>query len=378
MQKICHLTTVHPRNDIRVFYKECVSLAYFGHDINLVVADGKGNDLIAGVKVHDIGKLQGRLKRILLSSFWCYKKAVELNARLYHFHDPELLFVGLVLKLKGFNVVFDSHELTGRQIKRKFYIPKLLRNITSSIFEYIELGVSKRLDAIVVPQEAEMVSYFGQSNTKVEVLSNYVSLSEYKNFESKKGLSNKRNIKLLYSGTISNDRGLSNMLDLVEFLDERFQLILVGGFASKMEQEKAKKHLGWEKVDYRGLLERSELSSVYQEADLGLILFNPVGQYKVSTSPLKLFEYLLYGMPVITPNYGAWPNFQNKHKVTFGQDVSNTNALAEIIYTLTNNDDLYSSISHKGRDVVQRFYNWENESLKLNRLYEQILGEDHE
>jgi len=378
MNKICHLTTVHPRNDIRVFYKECMSLANFGYDINLVVADGKGDEFIGGVKVYDIGKQQGRLKRFFLSSLGCYKKALELNASIYHFHDPELLFVGLALKLKGFNVVFDSHELTGRQIKRKYYIPKLLRNITSSVFESIELGISKRLDAIVVPQEAEMVSYFEQSNTKVQVLSNYVSLSEYKNFESKRGLSNRRSIKLLYSGTISNDRGLSNMLDIIEYLDERFQLILVGSFASKIEQEQAKKHLGWQKVDYRGLLERCELSGVYQEADLGLILFNPVGQYKVSTSPLKLFEYLLYGMPVITPNYGSWPDFQIKHKVTFGEDVSNFTALGELIYNLVESDEKYCSISQDGRDVVQRLYNWGNESLKLNRLYEQILGEHNE
>jgi glycosyltransferase involved in cell wall biosynthesis len=378
MKKVCHLTTVHPRNDIRIFYKECMSLAYFGHDINLVVADGKGDELISGVKIHDIGNQQGRLKRFLLSSLGCYKKALELDANIYHFHDPELLFVGLALKRKGFKVVFDSHELTGRQIKRKFYIPKLLRNITSSVFEYIELGISKRLDAVVVPQEAEMVSYFGQSNTKVQVLSNYVSLSEYKNFDSKVGLSNRLSIKLLYSGSISNDRGLGNMLDLIEYLDERFQLILVGRFASKIEQEKAKEHSGWVKVDYRGLLERKELSSVYQEADLGLILFNPVGQYKVSTSPLKLFEYLLYGMPVITPNYGSWPDFQKKHNVTFGQDVSNINALGEIIYNLINNDNIYSSASQNGRDVVQKLYNWENESLKLNHLYEQILGENNE
>jgi glycosyltransferase involved in cell wall biosynthesis len=355
-----------------------MSLAYFGHDVNLVVADGKGDEFINGVQLHDIGKEQGRFKRFFLSSLACYKKALKLNASIYHFHDPELLFVGLALKLKGFTVVFDSHELTGRQIKRKFYIPKLLRNITSSVFECIELGISKRLDAVVVPQEAEMVSYFGQGNSKVEVLSNYVSLSEYENFETKKGLSNKGSIKLLYSGTISNDRGLGNMLDLIEFLDERFQLILAGGFASIVEQEKAKDHLGWKKVDYRGLLDRNELSSVYKEADLGLILFNPVGQYKVSTSPLKLFEYLLYGMPVITPNYGSWPAFQKEHKVTFGQNVSDINALSEIIYNLVENDDIYRSTSKNGRDVVQRLYNWENESLKLNRLYEQILGGSNE
>ena len=49
-----------------------------------------------------------------------YKKALEIDADIYHFHDPELLPYGLKLKKKGKSVIFDSHENYSEQIKEKY------------------------------------------------------------------------------------------------------------------------------------------------------------------------------------------------------------------------------------------------------------------
>jgi len=42
--KIAQLTSVHSRHDIRIFVKQCSSLAKAGFSVNFIVADGKGND----------------------------------------------------------------------------------------------------------------------------------------------------------------------------------------------------------------------------------------------------------------------------------------------------------------------------------------------
>ena len=52
---ICHLTTAHPRNDVRIFEKECISLSQnTEYQVVLIVADGKGNELNKNVKIIDI------------------------------------------------------------------------------------------------------------------------------------------------------------------------------------------------------------------------------------------------------------------------------------------------------------------------------------
>ena len=50
---ICHITTVHPRCDVRILYKECKSLTE-KYDVNLIVADGLGDEVKDGIKIYDI------------------------------------------------------------------------------------------------------------------------------------------------------------------------------------------------------------------------------------------------------------------------------------------------------------------------------------
>ena len=54
--KICHLTSVHERYDIRIFLKQCRSLARAGHEVTLVVADGRGPETREGVRIVDAGR----------------------------------------------------------------------------------------------------------------------------------------------------------------------------------------------------------------------------------------------------------------------------------------------------------------------------------
>ena len=65
MKKVVHLTSVHSRKDIRILLKESSSLARFGFDVYLVVADGCGDEIINDVKIVDVGSPINRLNRIL-------------------------------------------------------------------------------------------------------------------------------------------------------------------------------------------------------------------------------------------------------------------------------------------------------------------------
>jgi hypothetical protein len=63
--RIAHLTSVHPRYDTRIFLKECTSLANAGFEVNLIVADGQGDEKKNGVNIIDTGeKSPNRIKRM--------------------------------------------------------------------------------------------------------------------------------------------------------------------------------------------------------------------------------------------------------------------------------------------------------------------------
>lgn len=65
MIKICHLTSVHSRTDTRVFIKECSSLAKFGYEVTLLVADGKENEVKNGVAIISVNRIPNTFLRMI-------------------------------------------------------------------------------------------------------------------------------------------------------------------------------------------------------------------------------------------------------------------------------------------------------------------------
>ena len=97
--RICHVTSVHQRYDTRIFHKECTSLANAGYDVILLVADGKKDEVRNGVKIVSIDYVPtSRYRRILLSGHVMFRAAQQIDAEIYHLHDPELLPFGKKLK----------------------------------------------------------------------------------------------------------------------------------------------------------------------------------------------------------------------------------------------------------------------------------------
>lgn len=367
--KICHFTSVHSWDDTRIFHKQCRTLAEAGYEVHLI-APNANNRVEEGVVVHSLNiKKNHRLVRILLSPFLMYKKVKETFADVYHFHDPELMIVGLILKWSGKKVIYDVHEDVPRQILYKQWLPKRLRHLISFIYERIEHFIAKQLTAVVAatPKIAERFKRIG---CRVVVVKNYPILSHTK--INRVDWGGKENA-VCYIGSITRERGIYEIVQAMEKIDG-VRLLLVGKFAYKEDYERVKNMNGWDKVDYLGYLCQSEIKKVIQRAKCGLVLLHPTATY-VDSLPVKMFEYMNGGIPVIASNFPLWKEIVSKNECGICVDPFDLEKVAEAIQFCMNDERAARLMGENGMKVVQENCNWKKEGEKLVHLYELLDGE---
>jgi glycosyltransferase involved in cell wall biosynthesis len=367
MIKIAHLTSAHPRYDTRIFIKMCSSLAA-QYDVFLVVADGLGDEIKNKVNITDVGeRTGGRLSRMTKTVNKVFKKAIELDADVYHFHDPELMPTGLKLKKMGKKVIFDIHENTDLQILEKKWIPVVFRKVISIIFRTYEDYACKKFDLLIVPQEAMF--------KKFNILKKTIVIGNFPNKINNINLNEKKinKYRLLYSGLVTESRGLLNMLNLINSLvklDKKYTLTIAGSISDELLKQ-VKYHEGWKYTKYLGFLSKEEIYEIYDNNSIGLILFNNVGQYYMAYS-LKLFEYMQNGMVVVMPDFGDWLGFNEENNVGFNFPTNDYSKISNEINKLTIRELMEFAVNNI--KLVNNKFSWESEENKLFKLYEELIN----
>ena len=358
--KIAHLTTVHAQNDNRIFYKECTTLANNKYDVSLIVAGGKSR-VLNGIKIVGYEKdNSGRVKRIVQTSFFhMIKICKEVNADVYHFHDPELIFVGLYLKAKGKKVIYDIHENNPASILSKPYIKsKIMRKVLSKCFYIFEQSAVKFFDAIVTARP-DISERFKHKN--LVTLRNFPilpKLQDIKNIEIEKSKPS-----VIFVGGLHPQRGIDELLDAFEELDS-FELWLLGPITENNLKERIEK--GCKNVRYLGIVEAYEVFSYIDSADIGIITFLNEPNH-IKTLATKPFEYMACGKPMIMSNFKYWKDTFKESSLYV--DPSNPKEIREKIEYLFSNKELQESMGELNRRLAKDEYNWEKESQKLLNLY---------
>ncbi|MEH6745909.1 MAG: glycosyltransferase family 4 protein [Maribacter arcticus] len=364
--RICHITTVHPRYDPRIFVKECRGLAKNGYEVFLVVADGKGDEEKEGVKILDVGKSEGRIHRVLFLPKKALKKALKLNAEIYHFHDPELLKIGKKLVKKRKKVIYDSHEDLPRQVLDKAYIPELIRKPLSSFLERFEDRIVSKLSGVVTVTPT-LVKRFAKNNSNIVEVRNFPLVEE---FDVNNEQIPKENA-VCYVGAISKVRGVLNMVEAMKYSDG-IKLLLGGKFQSTELRKNAKCSEGWDYVSELGFLNREEVKNTLLKSIAGLVVLEPTVSY-LQSIPVKMFEYMIAGIPVIASDFDYWKSLIQEEECALFVDPCNPKDISEAIKLLVNDKDLAKKMGARGKNAVLNKFNWNNEEKKLLDFYLKLL-----
>lgn len=363
--KVCHISTVHQAMDVRIFYKECKSLAANGYDVSLIVTHDK-EEVVEGINIIPLSNNQSRLYRFFVKGWSALFKALKLKADVYHFHDPELIPVGRVLKLFGKKVIYDVHEDVPMQILTKEWINPGLRRFISKAFNWYEKGSSKRFDRVVAARP-DIAKNFTSKGTVV--VRNMPVLNIIENVSPAEIEVNKPVV--IYAGGITEIRGIKELVDAVGMLDGLVELWLFGPWDYDEYRERCKKSSGWKYTKDMGFVPLKTVYSYMKRSSIGIVNFLPAPNH-LYTMPNKPFEYMTCGLPVIMSNFEYWQELFKEHAVYANPEKSED--IAEKIRYIIENKDEADKLSCEGRRFIKENFSWEAEQEILLREYSKLCG----
>lgn len=378
MKKICILTSVHKSNDVRIFYKEAVSLSRERFKVVLLAHSDAGDRIERGVQIKAIGPWPKRKLDRLPSLFKIYKMALAEKSDAYHFHDPELLPIGLLLRMRTRKpVIYDSHENYAATAFERDWIPNRIKSLVSFAIDKIEIFIAKRM-TVVITVVKDQDQRFGKAHCKTLAIRNFPILDFFpypvRPWES-------RPFHVAYVGGLFIARGLWTLINISKKISAKmpdFRMLLIGPFSDSIVEKEAferiKRYHLQETIIYDGVLPNEKIGQRLQQAKIGLIPFEKNPKFEKMFIPTKLLEYMASGMPVIASDFPSNRYFVEKYSLGKLVPPGDVDAFVNAIINQLNDLESSIQISERSVKIARRNYQWANEAKKLVNFYRRELG----
>jgi len=385
-KKVCILTSVHNVFDTRIFHKECKSLANSGMDVTLIAQHNR-SEIVDGIKIIALPKVRNRFGRVTIVAWNLFIEALRQKADIYHFHDPELSFLCVLLrKLLKTKVIYDVHEDYYTSILLKKWIPNAFaRRLTARLFDFLEKQIIvPKFDAVILA-EKYYEDRFSSIKQKCYTILNYPirKTPKYKNKLIDIKVHDSKTFNIIYSGGITEDRGALNVVKgFIECTkhSENLELYLIGYLSSENLYRKIVRLLTSNnllkrvKIEGKGkFVSREIIDSYYKYMNLGISLVSPDLHYERKLLT-KFFEYMKNGLPILISNFSLWKDFVKENRCGLTVNPLDPKAISDAIKYLIEYEEEAQEMGEKGRKAVLEKYNWENEENKLLAIYEQLLN----
>ena len=375
--KACILSSVHLALDNRVFYREARSLQKAGYDVTLIAVHDR-EEVRDGVRIVPLPAVP-RWQRPLL-----WRRLIQLaqanQADIYHFHDPELLLVTPWLRWQtGKPAIYDVHEANADFIRVKDYLPAWLRFPLAWAFGWLE-PLLARLQSGLIFADDQIAAAFTRVQRPKATLFNFPG----REFVEQAGLASRETLTrepvVLYLGGMERNRGAHLMIEAFYQVWQAMpeaRLLLVGHcmpstLADEMRNRATALGVA-HAVTMTGRLPFEQIGGYLQEAAVGWVPWQPVPKNQKNI-PTKLFEYMAYGLPVVSSALQSTQPFVHDDVNGYLVRAEDPAAHAAALLRLLRDPDHAARLGRAGRVLVQTRWNWDAMEPRLLALYQALLS----
>ena len=411
--KICFLADKHDLYDDRIYWKMAVPMKRAGAEVHCYII-GPEDD--TGTTPEGISYRVWRLKTYSKNPFanfaikhvnpWNnYKKMFdacsELKADIYHFHD--LWLNRLAPRLKDLPhhpaVFYDAREPHAEDYRSLYDSEGFSKWIVDAFAFWVDRWEKKRALNYdrVIANEPKVRNAFAKviGEDRAVVLYNYLDLNLFvADLQEVRSRADSDKIAgdtqtcdpskiydLLYCGLLTEKRGAWKILETVRILKPSFpqlKVLLLGrmdppGLRGEMEAF-IQKHNLQDTIEMKAQVPYEQVGKFYRASKVGLLLWQPFSSLQIKM-PIKLLEYMAFGLPVIGSNFGHISELIKKESCGVVVDPENPEEIAEAISSVLNQAKVFNALRNNGIEAARREYNWQKEQDRLFDYYKKALDE---
>jgi hypothetical protein len=371
----CHFTIAHSALKSRSFHRQCLPLAEAGFEVSYVSpADVKEH--YQNIEFIRLSRYTSPLRRAF-SQGKLLITLLRLHADIYHFQDPQLLPVGLLLKLIFRKcVIYDAYEDFPSMAANKAALPRLVRPFARKATAAAESVAAHCLDAIMTadPLTLRRLARIGRSR-KI-VFYNFPNLDIFPRLQMLE-----KHTELVYRGGLSERAGTFVLLDALQRLTSEgrnVRLLLIGYSDSALGEEELRRRIAAEsltaRVEIRGRIPHEEMAVALGAARIGICPLQNIEKFRINI-PVKIFEYWACGLPVIASDLPPSRPFLRGSNAAELFPAGDSMALARAIAHLLDHPDEAKRMGERGRAIVEQRLHNGSEIRKLRSLCSKLAFE---
>jgi glycosyltransferase involved in cell wall biosynthesis len=375
--KVSFVTTSHKPEDDRIYFHQAVSLADNGHKVEIISTKS------------DVVKKEGNI------SFNCFndtdyskKDKVKTIVRILKDSNPDVIICSEPLAVHSANkfrkeadtnckIIYDITEwypskknLSGYNlVKRFFMFPILLA---------FNMNMSAKCDGFIFGEWYKSKPYKFIFPRKKHIYISYYPDLKYLNFEEPGFAGNQ--LRLMYSGKLTQEKGYKNFLDVIEELTRtrpelQIHTKVIGWYASRKEQEIFEKQISETAKNvtftFYPVLPFEDYIHEIRDTDIFLDLRSndPENSHCL---PIKLFYFAALKRPVIYSDLKAIRKEVEINKFGFLVDPSDVKETTRHIINYLDKKEMYLEHCNNARSLVEKKYNWNIIKNDFMQFLEQI------
>ncbi len=208
---------------------------------------------------------------------------------------------------------------------------------------------------------------------RVELVTNGADLDRFR--PAGAGAADGEEFTVLYSGTHGLVHGMGVILDAAESLrdDERIRFLLVGDGVAKDDLVADAERRGLRNVEFTPSVPPEDLSDIIGGADV-CVATTTAGAFSEGTIPVKLFDYMACGRPVVAAVNGDGRRLIDESGAGIVVEPGDAEGLARAIRSLADDKAAREAMGASGARFVAENYSRERLAERLAEILENVVS----